>query len=513
MRRIVGTILYFFLAWCVLKSWVDREAASHPGFESLLDTLMRARPIATEIRLEAPLLSFHVDNEILTGHVVFDKKIVQFSGAGSFTPSHLDIQLNASGEVGTLLKRLHPSSLFVSGDYSFRAQLKGHWSKPEVFCVLAVKNGRIDTLSSGAHLEDVTALIESDGQKIFLRQLTGDDKRGGAIRGAGTAELTAQFPYHVGFEVSKLTLLDLNHLTGLCSGNLLLKGDLQQSSIEGSLNIDSATFALDENKPSPKTIDITYINHLENPPQLPKPQQSWPLGLDIGIASSQHIWIKDKNLDSEWKADLKLQGTTLSPMVYGQMEMVKGHYLINGKNIEIKEGSIHFDGDPVKHASLSVIGVLDTNTIIAEALVSGPLRNPSLTLRSNPPLPQSDILSHLIFGRGLADITPQQSTQLKKSLKDLNTMSTGSNILDGIRSRFGIDRIELSRGSGIELEDVSLQVGKYLTKSLFIAFNKGITSPTNRIILEAELLPSLKLQGEISDTAEGQLNLKWRHDY
>lgn len=513
MKKIVGFICYGLLAWSFICGWVERSATTSPGLEALIAMALHSSPVSTDIHIQSPHLSLDVTNRDIACKLDIGNNTLCFGGQGSWGADALDLRIESSGEIAPLLKGLHPRSLFISGEYTMSAHITGSWANPRLHYAVSIDKGVIDSLSTGAHLEGITALIESDGKEGVLKEISGHDGQGGTFRGEGSFSLMDDFAYALSMEIHKVSLAKLDHIAGLFSGQLTFAGNEKGASIEGTLIGDSVALALNESKSAPKSVDITYIN---GSPRLPPKQErpnEWPLALNIEIKSPQNIWITTEDLSSEWRADIKLEGTSRAPLVYGTLEMIHGHYMTSGKTIIIQEGTISFDGDPIKNATLSVVGNLDTKTITAEVLVTGPLTNPSLSLRSNPPLPQAEILSHLVFGRGLADITTQQSKHLKKSIADLKAMSAGSNILDGMRSRFGIDRIEISRGTGNELEDVSVQVGKYLTNSLYIAFNKGITSPTNRIIVEAALRPNLKLQGELSDTAEGELHLKWRHDY
>lgn len=53
-------------------------------------------------------------------------------------------------------------------------------------------------------------------------------------------------------------------------------------------------------------------------------------------------------------------------------------------------------------------------------------------------------------------------------------------------------------------------MGKYISKNVFVSVNK---SDVNRIAVEAALLPNIKLQAQVGDDSEGQILLKWKHDY
>lgn len=513
MKNIVGTLLYIVLAYCLVYSWQMRDAAQNPGLESLFNSVVEAANESINFQIETPKLKL----KIMDGHIDslfdFQDQLVAIGGDAKWDEGKLDFTFTTSGEIAPLVQQFHPRSIFLTGDYTLKAHVSGSWSDPQLHISLLIDKGTLNSLSTGFHAENITARIESDGKEAKLLSFTGSDGQGGEISGSGSILLNEKVPYALNITMDNISLVRLEHISGLFSGNLVLKGDVEAASLEGNLRANSVVLALNEVQSSPKTVDITYVNGQAPASALQETKKEYPLSFDLAVTAAQNVWITDGNLNSEWKGDIKVQGTAIEPLVFGAVEMLHGNYSMNGKNVTIKEGRIHFNGDPVRNSSLAVLGTLETNSIIAEALVSGPLTNPNLTLRSNPPMPQADILSHLIFGRGAAEISSQQSNQLRRSIKELKSMSSGNNVLDNVRGKFGIDRIEFSRGSGTELEDVSVQIGKYLTQGLYVGFNRGITSASNRIVLEAAIQPNLKLQAEISDTAEGELHLKWRHDY
>lgn len=513
MRKITGFFLYLLLIYVFIQGWIEREARQKPGIETLISALLVATPQNLSLTLETPTLLLNIEEGQLDCQFQYQDQVFFFRGKGCLDYNALDFEITTTGDLATLLKHFSLQSLFVSGEYQLKTHVSGPWGNPLFSYNLTTANASFENLSTGTLVQHIDIIANSKDNQLVVETLSGDDGQGGFIKGNGVVELSEGFPYLLNFEIDHSQLIKLDHLSAIFTGNLALKGDVNKAELSGQLSTKSFDLALNENKPSPKTIEVIYSNPPEKNTRTTQPKAEWPLNLNIQINAKKNIWIVDDSLKSEWKASVDLRGSQGHYEAYGSLELLQGQYNVNGKIVNLKEGKISFAGDPVKETTLSVKGIFDTNTIIAEALVSGPLTNPSLSLRSNPPLPQADILSHIIFGHGLADMTPQQSRHLRKSIKDMAAMSTGTNILDSIRNGLGIDRIEINHTGGSALDNVSLQVGKYLTKGLYVAFNRGISTPSNRVILEAALLSNVKLQGEIGDNAEGELHLKWRLDY
>jgi translocation and assembly module TamB len=121
-------------------------------------------------------------------------------------------------------------------------------------------------------------------------------------------------------------------------------------------------------------------------------------------------------------------------------------------------------------------------------------------------------LSWILFNQGAKHITALQGEQLNRSLSEFTKGGT-KNPLAELQGRLGIDRIDLDRRGLTGEEEVSLKLGKYLSKNLFVGVSKGINSDVNRIGFEASLNEHWKVQGEIGDNSQGQMHLKWKTDY
>jgi len=89
----------------------------------------------------------------------------------------------------------------------------------------------------------------------------------------------------------------------------------------------------------------------------------------------------------------------------------------------------------------------------------------------------------------------------------------GPDMLTKIRTRLGIDRLDISKKSDMESDNVSVKVGKTISKGVVVTLNKGIMNEANRVGVEANLTRHIKLQAEVGDDSSTQLLLKWKKSY
>lgn len=420
-----------------------------------------------------------------------------------------------SGEIQTILQLFFTDSINLSGPINATVSLTGTMESPLVNGTATISDGSFEILDTGAVLRNVSAYFESSGKTIILKNLSASDKYGGTLLGSGELLLdyTNQFPYHIDFDIHNSALLDLDFAKGAFTGNLTLKGNMAGATLGGSAVANSATITIPEQTTALlNSIDVTYINQPENEtvPVIDK-SPPWPFMLDINVSAPDSVSVRGKDLTSEWKGNLTIKGPATNLVFLGNFKVIGGKYLFNGKDFDINQGSISLNGilDNKSTTTLYVIASKDLGKVKVEVIIKGPVTTPEISFRSNPPLPQREILSWILFNRGTSEISPFQGTQLTESITNLKSNQKGPDVLTKIRNSLGIDRIDISRDEN-NGNAVNIQVGKYISQNVFVSVNK---SDVNRIAVEATLMPNIKLQAQVGDDSEGQILLKWKHDY
>lgn len=484
---------------------------------------------------DAPLVSgkiqMHLDEKGLTcsGHAIptdhpplhFDTHLpITFS----FHPLHLNIDktasiagnIKASGEIQTFLQLiLATDAIHLSGPIDAAVSITGTMESPLVNGTATISNASFEILDTGAVLQGVSGYFESSGKEIILKQLTASDKHGGTLTGSGTLLIddSNQFPFQLDFNVHHLALLDQDFAKGSFSGHLSLKGDAKGATLTGSATADTTTITIPEQTAATmNSIDVTYINQPEHEKIIPIEKTTpWPFLLDINVTAPENVIVRGKDLTSEWKGNLGIKGPATNLLFLGNFKVISGQYLFNGKDFAINQGTFSLNGalDNKSTTTLYVIASKDLGKVKVEVIVKGPVTNPEISFRSNPPLPQREILSWILFNRGTSEISPFQGTQITESITNLKNNHKGPDVLTKIRNSLGIDRFDISRDEN-NGNAVSIQVGKYISQNVFVSVNK---STVNRIAVEAALMRNIKLQAQVGDDSQGQLLLKWKHDY
>jgi len=429
----------------------------------------------------------------------------------------ISVEMLVAGEVAPILDFFVTDTTNISGFAEINVTAQGTWERPEVDGKALISDGTFESLNTGAVFKDVEAIFMGDGEKLVLQKLQAKDGGDGKIvaKGLVTLDPKQKFPFELVVNLDRVVMIQQDYARVATSGEVAFLGNLDDGNLEGKLKVDDARITIPEEIPVQlKTVDVTYINVDEKPGlQVIEKNEHWPIHLDVLLEVPSNTTVSGRDLHSEWKGSIQFKGTTLEPELQGSLNLIRGTYSFNGRIFESRKGSVNFNGDPSHKTTLYVVAEEQINNLKIEAILKGPIQDPVLTFRSNPPLPKKEILSWLLFNRGVEDITPFQGQELKKTEFTLSGGTDNPDLLSRIRQSFGIDRVDISNTEKDDNNEVSLKVGKYISKGLFVSVSKSINAEANQVALEANLTKHVKVQAEVGDNAQGKMSLKWENDY
>ena len=159
----------------------------------------------------------------------------------------------------------------------------------------------------------------------------------------------------------------------------------------------------------------------------------------------------------------------------GEFEVKEGEYNAYGRELEIERGRLLFTGGPVTDPGVDLRATRELPGYKVGVIARGPLRQPQLTLFSEPSLPQAQIASMLIVGRS--------SIQGDPGAPDDGVSGTeqGGAILAGQLGKYvGIDDIGLTQDEDTGSE---LVLGKYLSPRLYVSYGISLVDEINTLKL------------------------------
>ena len=303
-------------------------------------------------------------------------------------------QLNiaASGSINLRLAETLDPDLTADGTTTFQVEAHGTLKNPGL-------RGRVDFQNGSLSLEDVPnglsqlhGTLEFNQDRLEVKSLT-------AMSGGGLMSVGGYLAYQHGIYadlsvtgkgvrirypegVSSLADTTL-HLQG-SQNNLQLSGDVLITRFTVSPDLDIAALAAQAN--SVPTIA---------PPDAP----SNHIRLDVHVASSPQLNFQNAYAKLAGNVDLHLRGTVASPSLLGRVSITEGSAMIAGTRYELQRGDIVFSNPVRIEPTIDLSATARVEDYDITLGLNGTPQKPSVTWRSDPPLPEADVVALLALGR------------------------------------------------------------------------------------------------------------------
>ncbi|OYX08433.1 MAG: hypothetical protein B7Z08_09705, partial [Sphingomonadales bacterium 32-68-7] len=135
----------------------------------------------------------------------------------------------------------------------------------------------------------------------------------------------------------------------------------------------------------------------------------------------------------------------------------QGFYSFAGTRFEITRGRIDFDGNSPPDPRIDILAEATVDDLTVDVGVSGNATRPIITFSSNPGLPEEEILTRLLFGDSITNLSATDALQLGAALASLRG-GGGMDPINQLRTAIGLDRLRivaadpaLDRGTAIAL--------------------------------------------------------------
>lgn len=385
--------------------------------------------------------------------------------------------------------------------------------RPLVEGTILFENGVYQNYYTGTVLHGIRADFLAEKNTLYLRSLTAEN---GTVTGDGEIHLLQSehypFRFDAAFQNFAFAEIDLVHATA--AGKIHIEGNAISALAKGDVQILNAELTIPDHIPRPPPhLQVVYRNQIHPVAPQQSAYRPYPLFLDLNVTAPETVSIQGRGLQSEWTGNFHLGGTLTDLAAKGKLELISGEFNFSSRSFHLTDGSLSLSGREHEMPYLNLAGATETKGILITARLKGPLNNPQVTLQSNPPLPLGSIMSYLLFGQDLSEISGFQALQIATSIASL--AGTGPDVLESTRKSLGIDRLRVITDPTEEGgETVSLQVGKYVAEGVLVSFTQGTEESSTNISVEVELKHNFVFQIESDQHQEqGKFTLKWNLNY
>lgn len=445
-------------------------------------------------------------------------------GAGAWTTRLMAAPLSGgiryNGPADTLFSLAALPDQSLKGAVGVAADFSGRVSAPQLTGVVRANNLLYENAVYGTKLTEMKVQGRFTNDRLQVESLTaraGD----GTVSASGFVSLSAEqgFPLQLGLDMDKAQLASGQDLAAQVTGQIrVVNGPNQPATVSGKIRLPETRYKI-VRQGSVEVATLTGIRRKPLPGRerisgAPEPISSLPSNwaLDLDVVAPNKIYVSGMGLESEWSADIHLGGTSGAPVITGGVDLVRGTLGFAGKSFTLSEGRIRFNGGDMFNPDIRIVASGDVEDVTINITITGSASDPQIAFTSTPSLPQDELMSRILFGSSVGELSAIQAVQLASSLNSLRGGKGGLNPLGVLQSSTGIDRLRVLGADEKTGRGTSVAVGQYITKDVYVEVvtdTRGFTQTQ----LEIALSKALSVLSSTGSFGGQSVNLRYRKDY
>jgi translocation and assembly module TamB len=304
-----------------------------------------------------------------------------------------------------------------------------------------------------------------------------------------------------------------------------IKGDMKRLDLTGEIILDPTELNIP--RQLPPDVVVVAVKEINVPAGMEtqegkSSQNSKLFFMDIAVKIPARFFVRGRGLDAEFNGDLTVKGPAGNPVIQGTLNVVRGTFQFLDRTFHITNGQVAFDGATPPVPFLNITTQVKAGGINARVRVTGPANAFKLTLTSEPPLPQDEIMSNILFGRSVAKLNAFQAYQIAASVSQL-TGGDMPDIIGKTRKILHVDRLRFSAGddndgtntktNGENGDGPSVEVGKYVTQRVYVGVEQDLADAKQDVVVEADITPNFSVEGKAGTKSGAGIGFNWKYDY
>ncbi|MCO6440906.1 MAG: translocation/assembly module TamB domain-containing protein [Nitrococcus mobilis] len=410
-------------------------------------------------------------------------------------------------DIGFLAK-LAPDIERIAGRLHGQMQISGTLAQPVLLGRLALLDGSARLLTPGLDITDLS--LEIIGQRDGGLNYSVDAKSGGGtLRLAGNADLTGVAPRaEMQIDGQNFQALNTDDAQVFISPTLQISLDAAGITVNGEVRVPRADITPKKIPPSAVTVSEDQV--------IVRPDQETPavaaarkLHVRVRLILGEDVHFEGFGLKGRLEGRLLVVQQPEEPTKgSGELRIVEGEYRAYGQGLVIDTGRVLFAGGPIDQPGIDIRAVRHpAENITVGVQARGTLKQPKLTIFSDPSMTQAEQLSWLVLGRPLQGASSSENSMLMQAALALG-LKGGDFLAKKLGGSLGVDTIGIETGSGEagaanNTKEASLVVGKYLSPDLYVSYGIGLFDQVSTVKLQYTLSSHWQLVTESSRIGTG----------
>ena len=389
----------------------------------------------------------------------------------------------------------------AAGLLTANVNVTGTLAAPEVTGRVELANGAFDSYRVNLALRQLNLVADLAN--------TGVNFTGSGVAGDGRLSVDGRFTWQqrklhgdLQLKGENLLVADLPEYHVIASPDLRFRIDDRQVNVAGDVRIPSARLQpANFSGAVQASEDARYVDETEA-----ERAGRMTVRSEVRIQMGDDVRVDAFGLQGQIVGGV---GTTVitgeTPIGRGELSVKEGRYEAYGQKLDITRGRLLFDASPLEDPGLDIEAQRKIESIKVGMNVRGTLKSPRLSFFSDPSMPQTQIMSYLLVGKGIDSMQSSDAAAVG-SASDALTVQGGGFLASQLGRRLGIEEVgvESSRNSAGET-NTSLVLGKFLSPRLFISYGISLTESINTFKLRYTISDRWLMKVEAGEVQSGDL--------
>ena len=192
---------------------------------------------------------------------------------------------------------------------------------------------------------------------------------------------------------------------------------------------------------------------------------------------------------------------------------IRGDYEFAGRNFRLERGVIRFRGESPPDPLLDIRAEAQVQGL--DASVTGQrdrASSPKSRFASVPQLPQDELLSRILFGTSITNLSAPEALQLASAVAALQSGSGNLDPINAVRRAVGLDRLRILPADVATGQKTAISAGKYIGRKLFVeVITDGQGYSATRV--EYQVTRWLSILSSVSTIGRTSANVRVSKDY
>lgn len=428
-------------------------------------------------------------------------------------PAPLNAQLRYNGDAETLWRLTNIELFGLSGSAAINADVRGTLANPSISGTVASDDAKLQSPVTGMTLTRLRSRGTFDGASLSLTEITANTAGGGSLAGAGRFTFSSE--RGVGIDLSarleRALVLDRDDLGATVSGPIRITSDGRGGLISGNFQVLNSRFTLGQAGSIATLPQLKVVSVNRRGREIDETAPTSPWRLDISADAPSRFAVSGLGMQSEWSLRVKIGGEVVSPRLTGTASLIRGDYDFAGKRFELREGNLLFSGETPINPTLNIRAESDVSNVSATITITGTSAKPVISFTSVPALPQEELLSRLLFGRSITNLSAPEALQLASAVGSLQG-GGGLDPINAVRKAAGLSRLRILAADPTTGQKTAIAAGKNIGRHFYVELitdGEGYSATQ----IEYQITRWLSLLSSVSTIGRQSINLRATRDY